>query len=131
MKKLFKQLTVFISALTLLLAVGIFAACGGEADSGETTYTITVVTPEKNPASGVRIGFCTIAEDPADEVCTPLVADENGKITHTAPSGKYAIKILSVGGETKYALYSDNGTTYEVSQSNHDITITLELKEAE
>ena len=108
MKKFLKQLAIIVSAVTMLLAVGVFAACGSPA---ETTYTITVETPEGTPATGVRVGFCTIPDGENEEVCTPLSVDENGKITHTAPTASYAIKILSVSGETKYALYSDNGKT--------------------
>lgn len=132
MKKLFSKLAAVICAAMLVLAVGIFAGCGG----GEVTYTITVKTPEGSFDSSLSdalcIGFC----EGEDGSCRMFYLDENGVCTISSSElnkeykGEYIVKILNNGpaSDLPYNTYNDDHVFHPISAKNNNITITLTLK---
>ena len=125
MNKLFKKLAVLVSARTLLLAVGVFAACGG---SGKTTYTVTVLKPDgSSPAAGIMISYCTADDSRCSD---PKQLDENGQFTFEDETTDYVIKILSSPSDVACVVYNENHQAHAFEKGKNTITIVLTEKQS-
>lgn len=106
MTKRIKVALLFCLTLCVAAFAFAFAACGGDGESGELKYTVTVVDTDNNPVTGVRVQLCAIDEEGNIGTCLiPVPVDENG--------------VAVVGGSFMYngnefTNTIDESTTYEI-----------------
>lgn len=113
MKKRF--LVLLITVATLLLGLSVFfAACDGDAADGDKAeYSVTVLSPDEEPLSGVTVSWLA-----GSKTAGSAETGEDGKAAASLPRASY---LVSLSGY--YEGYSY--TSVSVSASQRNITLTL------
>ena len=111
MKKLFVKLGMILTAVCLVCAAGMFAACGEEQNCEKVAYSVTVLDPAGEPLQGVKVKW--------GNVKTEYPTIDNGKATANLASGEYDIALSGFSEIYKY-------TPVKATASDKDKTITLE-----
>ena len=97
--------------LTLIMAVMMFAACGGKSGS----YEVLVNDASGNPVPGVTIQFCS------DTECVMGETDGNGIASFDQEAGSYTVHVLRVPEG-----YAADSSEYSAPNEPGRVTITLE-----
>lgn len=118
MTKLRNKLVLILLALCLIVASGLFVACGGDdADNSSVTYTVTVKAGASAAASGVRV---TIKKDGAI-IGKPVTTDNNGKAEFKLAEDDYTVSLSNL--PDGYVLPADATLTFA---ANHTLLVALE-----
>ncbi|MBR6451270.1 MAG: hypothetical protein IKS87_01070 [Lachnospiraceae bacterium] len=104
---------VIALCLTLVLALGLFAGCGGKKN-----YEVLVNDANGAPVSGVNIQFCS------DTECAMATTDANGVAVFEKEAGTYTIHVLTVPEG-----YAADSTEYAAPAEPGQVTIVLAAAE--
>ena len=111
MKKFLIKCGMILTAVCLVCAAGIFAACGEEPNGEKVAYSVTVLDPAGEPLKGVKVKW--------GDVKTEYPTLETGKATANLAGGEYDIALSGLPVLYKY-------TPVKATASDKDKTITLE-----
>ncbi len=107
-----KRLVLFITALVILLgSFAAFIGCGS--DTVNADYSVTVLSPDEAPLSGISVTWKSSAKS------ATAVTDDDGKATTTLPAATYTVSLSGYGEGLTY-------TSVSVGSSMRNITLTLE-----
>ena len=141
MSNILKRFTLLAALIVAVLCAGVFAACGDQGETQETTYdySITVVYPDGKAVDGTKDGYYDL--DPEDKQMTVqwCVLQTNGELgicstpLNLGANGKAGTNSLPALGEgEKYEIHVNKipqgyvyETPYITTTSKRNVTITL------
>ncbi len=131
MKKFWKRFAVIASILCLAVtACALFAACGGNEDTDNGIYTITVVTPEGTGVQGVKMKLCTVDEQGNELTCKLFTTDANGKVVAEMTPDNYHVSLISGIPEDYSATEYMDGVSKLYTKDFTKNAFTITLKQA-
>lgn len=109
-----KRLILFITALIAVLGLSaLFIGC--RSGGATTEYSVTVLSPDENPLSGVTVTWKSSAKT------ATATTDSDGLATATLPAATYSVSLSGYGEGLTY-------TAVSVSSAMPKVTLSLEVQ---
>lgn len=108
-----KRILIFITVILFVLGLStLFTSCLG---SAKVDYSVTVLSPEETPVSGV-----TVSWNAKSSVAGSAVTDQSGKATASLPASTYSVTLSGIEEGLDY-------TSISVGSSMRNVTLTLSV----